>query len=59
MLAWLVAIVEATATPIAPPICCEVFSRPEARPDSCASTPASAAIETGMNENASPKPISR
>ena len=46
--------VDATATPIAPPSCCDVFNRPEARPASRSATPARAAIETGMNANAVP-----
>jgi len=41
------AIVDATATPIAPPSCWEVLRSPEARPASCSATPARAAIETG------------
>ena len=48
------ATVEITATPIAPPTCCDVFSRPEARPASSGRTPASAAIVIGMNENGMP-----
>ena len=58
-LKWLSETDDATATPIAPPICCAVLIRPEARPASCACTPASAAIETGMNANGSAKPTSR
>ena len=55
-MAWVAAIVEATATPIAPPSCWVVLSSPEARPASCSATPARAAIETGMNANAVPTP---
>jgi hypothetical protein len=47
---------DATATPIAPPTCCAVFNSPDASPASSWLTPASAAIETGMNANARPKP---
>ena len=50
---------DATATPTAPPTCCAVLINPDARPASWCSMPASAAIETGMNENGSPKPTSR
>ena len=53
------ATVEQIATPSAPPICCEVLISPDARPASCGSTPASAAIETGMNANAIPTPTIR
>ena len=53
------ATVEATATPSAPPICCVVLISPDARPASCGATPASAAIDSGMNENARPKPTER
>ena len=42
--------------PIAPPSCWEVFSSPEASPAWCSATPASAAIEIGMNANAVPAP---
>jgi len=48
------AIVDAIATPIAPPSCWEVLMSPEARPASCSPTPASPAIETGMKANAVP-----
>ena len=47
-------IVEATATPIAPPICWFVLIRPDASPASCSLTWASAAMVTGTNANASP-----
>ena len=57
--ACVVATVAATATPIAPPICCDVLSSPDASPASRASTPASAAIDTGMNANAIPTPTIR
>src|SRR4051812_46746235 len=53
------ATVEATATPIAAPICCEVLSNPEASPDSLSATPASAAIETGMKAKAVPAPATK
>ena len=53
------ATVAATATPRAPPICCEVLMRPDANPASCSSTPASAAIDIGMKANAMPMPMSR
>lgn len=56
MLAWVAASVDAMATPIAPPSCCEVLRSPEARPASCSATPAKAAIETGMKANAVPMP---
>ena len=55
----LVATVDRTATPSAPPICCDVLKRPDARPASCCVTPASAAIETGTNEKPSPIPIAK
>ena len=45
------AIVERSAIPTAPPICCEVLIRPDARPASCGFVPASAAIVTGTNAN--------
>ena len=38
-LKWLIETDEATATPIAPPICCAVLIRPEASPASCGSVP--------------------
>ena len=41
------ATVDAIATPIAPPSCCEVLSSPEASPASRSETPARPAIETG------------
>ena len=50
------ATLEAIAIPIAPPSCWEVFSSPDASPAWCSATPASAAIEIGMNENAVPAP---
>jgi len=49
-----VKIVDATATPIAPPICCTVFSSPDARPARFEWTPTNAAIVTGMNVKAIP-----
>ncbi len=48
------ATVASTASPSAPPICCDVLIRPLARPASRSSTPATAAIVTGTNENPSP-----
>jgi hypothetical protein len=51
--------VDATATPSAPPSCCVVLRRPEASPVSCSWMPASAAIETGMNANAVPTPVTK
>jgi len=58
-LKWLRETDETTATPIAPPICCAVLISPDARPASSRSTPASAAIETGMKANGIAKPTSR
>src|SRR4051794_3111212 len=58
-LKWLIETDDVIATPIAPPICCAVLMSPDARPASCASTPASAAIATGMNENGNANPTSR
>ncbi len=49
----------AIATPSAPPICCDVLISPDASPASSGSTPASAAIDIGMNANAMPTPIIR
>src|SRR5207248_2946691 len=54
-----VAIVDSAAMPSAPPICCDVLNRPDARPASAGPTPASAAIEIGTNEKPSPTPTSR
>ena len=59
VLKWPAATVDAIATPIAPPICCVVLSRPEARPASCSATPASPAIEIGMNAKAVPAPATK
>src|SRR3954447_9149913 len=53
------ATVAAIATPSAPPICCDALISPDASPVSCGSTPATAAIDIGMNENAMPTPTSR
>ena len=50
---------DATATPTAPPICSDVLIKPDARPASCDTTPASAAIDIGMNANAMPTPTIR
>jgi hypothetical protein len=55
---WLAATLEAMAIPIAPPSCWEVFSSPDASPAWRSATPASPAIETGMNANAVPTPAS-
>src|SRR4051812_15911971 len=49
-------IVDSTATPSAPPTCCEVLIRPEAIPASSWVTPISEAIWTGTNEKPSPTP---
>ena len=48
------ATVEATATPIAPPICWEVLSSPEATPASWSATQARAPIDTVMNTKMAP-----
>jgi hypothetical protein len=48
------ATVEAIATPIAPPICWEVLSSPEATPPSWAATPARAPIDYGMKASVQP-----
>src|SRR5260221_14612425 len=53
------ATVAAIATPIAPPTCCAALISPDASPASCGSTPASAAIDIGVNENAMPTPTIR
>src|SRR6266536_3320555 len=53
------ATVEAIATPIAPPSCCEVLSRPEASPASRSATPARPPIEIGMKLKAPPAPVTR
>ena len=53
---WLAATLEAIAIPIAPPSCWELFSSPDASPACCSFTPASAAIEIGMNAKAVPAP---
>ncbi len=55
----MVAIVDAIATPSAPPICCDVLSSPDATPAILSSMFDSAASETGMNVNARPKPLAR
>jgi len=54
-----VAIVDAIATPSAPPICCDVLIRPDAIPASALETPASAAIEIGTKQSAIPSAIGR
>ena len=56
---WLAATLEAIAIPIAPPSCWDVLSSPDASPARRSSTPASAAIEIGMNANAVPAPATR
>ena len=53
------AIVERIAIPTAPPICCDVLIRPEARPASSCCVPASAAIVSETNASGMPKPITR
>ena len=53
------ATVDAIATPIAPPSCCEVLSNPEASPASRSTTPARPAIETGMKAKAVPAPATK
>src|SRR5439155_25753502 len=56
--AWVtrvVATVERIASPIAPPTCCVVLSRPDARPESSGATPVVAEIVIGTNDN--PRPI--
>ena len=54
-----VAIVDSAAIPSAPPICCYVLMRPDAKPASAGWMPASAAIEIGTNEKPRPTAISR
>ena len=54
-----VATVERIAMPTAPPICCDVLIRPDARPASCGVVPASAAIVSGTNANGIPSPMTR
>ena len=49
------AIVASTASPSAPPICCEVLISPLASPDSCSRTPETAAIV--VVTKAKPSPI--
>ena len=46
-----------TARPSAPPICWLVLIMPEARPASCGSTPATAAIVIGTNAKPRPKAL--
>ena len=53
------AIVERIAMPTAPPICCDVLMRPDARPASCGFVPATAAIVTATNANGIPRPMMR
>src|SRR5262245_42637289 len=47
------------AIPTAPPICCEVLMRPDARPASCGFVPATAAIVTDTYANGIPSPMIR
>ena len=49
-----IAIVERSAIPTAPPICCDVLISPDARPASAWLTPARAAIEIGTKQSAIP-----
>src|SRR5919197_35970 len=56
---WVAATVEATATPIAPPSCCEVLSRPEASPASRSATPLRPPIEIGMKLPATTAPAKK
>ena len=51
---WLFATVARIARPSAPPTCCAVLIRPEARPASCGLVPVTAAMVTGTNANPSP-----
>ena len=53
------AIVERIAIPTAPPICCDVLIRPDARPASSGFVPASAAIVIGTNANGIAAPMMR
>src|SRR3954454_2332874 len=54
-----VAIVDSAAIPSAPPICCDVLIKPDARPASAGRMPASAAMEIGTNEKPRPTATSR
>ena len=54
-----IAIVESSAIPTAPPICCDVLISPDARPASACATPASAAIVIGTKQSAMPSPMIR
>ena len=54
LLVWLAAIPESTASPSAPPICCEVVSNPEAKPDSFCGTPEVAATDIATNDIPAP-----
>ena len=54
-----IAIVESSAMPTAPPICCDVLIRPDASPASACLTPASAAIEIGTKQSAIPSAMIR
>ena len=49
------AIVDSAAIPSAPPICCDVLIRPDARPASDGATPASAAIENHAHRREPPR----
>ena len=53
------AIVERTATPRAPPICCVVVIKPDATPASSWATPLIAPMVTGTNERPRPTPAKR
>jgi hypothetical protein len=53
------AMVERSAMPTAPPICCDVLMSPDASPDSCCFVPATAAIVTGTKAKGNPRPIRR
>src|SRR3954454_3824929 len=57
--ARVVAIVDSAAIPSAPPICCDVLIKPDAKPASAGWMPASAAIEIGTNEKPRPTATSR
>ena len=50
------AIVPRTASPSAPPTCCDVLIRPEARPESSVEMPLTAAIVTGHEREARGRP---
>src|SRR5450631_4382613 len=57
--AWRCAVANAVvkiAKPSEPPTCCITFSSPDADPDSCGSTPATATMVSGTNKNPMPRP---